>query len=124
MITIKVENLDAANDYLKRMIQSAQKIEKTTYLVGSKLPYAYGISTGRHRRGRLARRAGGVNYLQAGLDSAKFRIARAIVIALPKGPEEGARAMKGVALQVQRGAREAVPVRTGKLRRSLHTALR
>lgn len=44
--------------------EGARVIGKARATFGSSLPYAYGIETGHHRRGTLARRAGGVWYIR------------------------------------------------------------
>lgn len=82
-------------------------------------PYAYGIETGRHRSGRLARRAGGVFYLARALDAHKPRVKRTLADALPDGGAAVLRAWEGLGQAIETDARRMVVVRSGALRGSI-----
>ena len=59
---IKLKGMDDAQEQLERIERGSKAMQKTKVFVGSWAPYAYGIETGRHKNGRLARRAGGARY--------------------------------------------------------------
>jgi hypothetical protein len=90
----------------------------------SEVPYAYGIETGRHRGGRLARRAGGAYMMKRGAEEAL----RGFVDELKQEIRIGSRA--GVDQTFLRLGRRGIstirtrtPVLTGRLAGSIHMRL-
>lgn len=120
---VQIEGVERVSAYLKEIREGAETAGHETILVGSPLRYAFGIETGRHRGGRLARRAGGAYYLRDAFRAVQPRIRPALVAALPKGAQAVLQAMRKLGYDVEREAKERVPVRTGTLRRSLHTVV-
>ena len=126
---IRITGIQEALAALRKYAASAEVVGRVRWLVGSNLVYAFGIETGRHRSGRLARRAGGVFMLRnalARLGSQKQRL----VAAIPQGASATESALAGMALFVEGEAKKAITPfpyspatrrRTGHLRRSIHT---
>lgn len=125
MAGTRVELIGAreAQRYLKLLADGSKAAGNKVVLVGTNLVYGYGIETGRHRGGGLARRAGGVFYLSGALAQVRPRIRKALTAALPGGPGAVLAAAKRLGFDVERIAKERVVVRTGTLRRSLHTTV-
>lgn len=84
------------------------------------LPYAYGIETGRHRSGGLARRAGGAHMYEQGLAAAGPQLERMVADGLPYGAggvnNAVARWGRSVA---EPSIRRYTPVVTGALRNAV-----
>ncbi len=100
---------------------SARSFGNVKLTIGSPLPYAYGIETGYHRGGRLARRAGGAFYLQKGMQAMQTifqQRAASSLLGIPAGQSfnELLSTMQTTGLRV---AQSSAPVRTGKLRGSI-----
>ncbi len=108
-------------EILDKLAASGKRAEGSLVQVGSPLNYAFGIETGRHAGGRLARRAGGAFYLRDAAASVQQSLKRDIAHALPKGPEATLAALKKIGFDVERKAKALVPVVTGTLRRSIQT---
>jgi hypothetical protein len=118
---VRVVGEREAQAYLAKLAASAQYAHRAVVSVGSPLAYAYGIETGRHRGGRLARRAGGVFYLQRAAESVQQALKRDIARALPGGPDDTLEALKKVGADVERKAKALVVRVTGTLQRSIQT---
>jgi len=112
--------LKEAQAYFSRLKSGAEAMARIVILVGSAEPYAYGIHYGRHRRGTLARAAGGTNYLEKGLAQRREHIRKAAAAAVEKGPQAVAPAMLAQGQAVASAARPFTPHLSGTLRRSLH----
>jgi hypothetical protein len=63
-VRLDVRGIPAVRRFLETQRQGALQLGAARLSIGSGLPYAYGIETGRHPRGKLARRAGGAYYLR------------------------------------------------------------
>lgn len=87
--------------------------------VGSALPYAYGIETGRTRGGRLARRAGPANFLRGAIGRVEPRLRAVVSDALLDGGDAAERAIAQAGEALVEEAQRLVPVRSGRLRRSI-----
>lgn len=120
---IQVNGADKVAAYLRQVREGAASAGREQVLVGTPLIYGFGIETGRHRGGRLARRAGGAFYLRNAFRAVQPRIRQELAAALPNGAEAVLRVMTRLGYDVQREAQERVPVRTGTLRRSIHTVV-
>jgi hypothetical protein len=90
--------------------------------IKSDLPYAYGQNYGRYRSGRLARRAGPTYFFEAGVKA----IEDAAIDQLGPAVRNGGAAVRSAwGVLLRRGvvvAQAQAPVKTGSLRRSLHTS--
>lgn len=125
MAGVTVKGADAAVRSLTALSAGAASARGAIYLVGTPLVYGFGIETGRHRGGRLARRAGGARMLgkavqavRAGGTEWMTRLVRAAVRA--GRPADGRQLVHAVALRVLGFTQAGTPVRTGTLRRSFH----
>lgn len=121
MIAVRVSGVRESQAYLQKLADGAKAVGGMVVVVGSPLKYAFGIETGRHRSGRLARRAGGARMLTRGLQSVHSRIKPTVVAALPHGRAAARAAVLRLGYDVQRFAQAHTPVVGGGLRRSLHT---
>lgn len=116
---IQITGADQAGAYLKRLSEASRDVGQTRLTVGSPLVYSFGIETGRTRRGRVARRAGGAFMLHLGLAAAQRHLPALIARAIETGD-------RGAGKQVEDAIRRTVlgqvqrrtPVRTGRLRSS------
>lgn len=120
--TVAVQGVAEARRHLEGMAEAAKAAGGRSYLVGSGLAYAYGIETGRHRGGRLARRAGGAHMLQRALDSVAPSIPAAVARALPRGAGAVDQALRKIAFEVESRAKAQTPVRSSALRASIHVS--
>jgi hypothetical protein len=117
---IEVVGDEVAVAALTRLARAAEAMAGTPVFVGSSLVYAYGIEHGRHRGGRLARRAGGAFYLTRGLAAVRTELPSTILAVLGASRGDPRRLLLGLGYRVQAAAMPLVPVRTGTLRRSIH----
>jgi hypothetical protein len=120
MINIKIVGVEPAVSTLRLFKEGAERLGGLRILVGSNLKYAYGIEYGRHRGGRLARRAGGAYMLQKGFDSVVSTLKQDISQALATNGSVYDAVFKN-ALRAETVTKENTPVKTGSLRRSFHT---
>jgi hypothetical protein len=113
--------------YLQALREAAIQVAGTTVLVGSRLPYAYGIDKGRHRvSGKLARKAGGAQFLERAVEQALPASGPDVVRALEQYPTRKTTILRWVARPVVLLARKLAPVgqikdkRSAQVRRSAH----
>lgn len=122
---INISGIEAAREKLTNLAMTISGYGRTV-VVGTRMPYAYGIETGRHRvSGRLARRAGGVHFLaRAGeevLGQLTDDLLRGLAQSASGKPRSGLGQVRRVARWIGRLARRYAPRQTGRLRRSIHT---
>ncbi len=125
---INVIGLPSAQQQFQRMITGSRSLAQTTALIGSRLPYAYGIETGfRKKTGKLARRAGGVFYLERARLEVLMDAERDIAEGLTRVTAPGAWVIMRLAKWVRRLGRSYAPTgeesydtHSGKLRKSIH----
>jgi hypothetical protein len=120
LISFKMTGIPPAGQRLETMKEGIRRLGRIRILVGSNLKYAYGQEYGRHRGGRLARRAGGAYFLQKGFDSIRQSLASDVARAISANGNVYDEVFKN-ALRAEAVAKENAPVKTGTLRRSLHT---
>lgn len=113
-----VRGADRARAMLGLHADGARRLAVTRVVVDSPLPYAFGIETGRHRSGRLARRAGGAWMIRRGLAAALPSAAEYARGADPLDPR-WPRLLVALAGRAVERARGYTPVVTGALRASL-----
>lgn len=117
LVAIRVDSDDALK-YLMRIGQTAERWGRSRTTVGSPLVYAFGIETGRHRRGGLARRAGGAFMLREGLADVEEHMMDLIVESFARGPSAVPLAEANIGRMVVAAVRRHTPVVSGKLRDS------
>lgn len=86
---------------------------------GSRLPYTFGIETGRHRGGRLARRAGGAFMFRQGAADAQQLARQILPAAIVRGPAAVGQAKRKLRDYGIERIRKYTPVRSGRLRNSV-----
>ncbi len=141
MLTVRIMGAKEAEAWLARLQGGCKAADGPVARVGTHLKYAFGIEFGRHRGGKLARRAGGSFALTGSFLRVQPRIKPTLAEALPKGPGATLQALKALGLQVLAGTLDiltntvyATPIpvsrtgkprwrRTGNLRRSYHMQL-
>lgn len=121
MLTVTISGVREARQYFATLKSGAEALGKLAVLVGFSKVYAFGQETGRYRSGRLARRAGGAWMLRSGLARVQPDIKREIVDAVEKGPSAVLSAGLRLGYRVEAIAKPLTPVRSGALRRDLHT---
>ncbi len=94
---VKLLNLEEAKARLAELAASARTAQQMVAKVGSPLKYAYGIEFGRHRSGKLARRAGPSNALTDAFKQAQPHIRSMLPAAVKKGPQATASALRWLA---------------------------
>lgn len=122
-VGVKVVGLKEAQTYLRRLQESAESADKAQVVVGSSLNYSYGIETGRHRSGRVARRAGGVFYLSRALSTVEKDLPKRLTKGLEAG-EPTLTTLTRAGHDVEARAKQLVIRVTGTLQRSIHTRSR
>jgi hypothetical protein len=119
-IGVTAKGLTQALKYLVEQESRARAFNHIRVLVGSNLVYAFGIEFGKTRSGRLARRAGGAFMLTNALKLIRPEIADIFARAGTAAFDFGM-ALYKLGLRVQTLAMGETPVKTGSLRRSMHT---
>jgi hypothetical protein len=120
MINYEVGGIQEAITELKRLRDGIERIGKARVRVGSNLKYAYGIEFGKHKGGSIARAAGGVFMLTNAIKAIQEPLKRELIQALRNGQNPIDILIK-YAFKAQNLAMANTPVKTGSLRRSLHT---
>lgn len=120
---LETSGVGAAGRGLDRLDAGLQQLLGEAIVVGSSLPYAYGIHFGHHRSGGLARRIGGTYSLQAAIGAVYPRMTKPIMSALPEGAGAVWLALRRLQREIaeETYAREAV--RSGRLRESYLSSL-
>jgi hypothetical protein len=116
---VQVVGDEEAMEYLKFLAEAHKRAAEIPVSVGSNLEYAYGIETGRHRGGRLARRAGGVFYLTRAYQFVRSSLAKRIAGALEEGPDAVEKELMAIGHDIERAAKGYVVRITGTLQRSI-----
>lgn len=124
MISVRLIGAATTEKYLSELRLSAQLLGTMRLQVGSDLPYAFGIESGRHRGGRLARRAGPAHYLKGGWEAVRPTVGSRLARVLPEGPAALKKEMQAIGNDTRDIARAIVPVRSGDLQRSIRSAFR
>lgn len=90
----------------------------------SNKPYAFGIETGRHPRGRLARAAGGAFMFKKGIAETATQVPGIMGPAIIKGPAAVGGARRKIQNEGQKNIQKYTPVRSGALRDSIQAVSR
>jgi hypothetical protein len=121
VLTVVIRGVDEAMLRLGLVADGAMAASRTRVLVGTDLPYAYGIETGYRHSGRLARRAGGLYYLTGAADALRPSITPRLAGVLQDGPAAVAGELLAIGMDVAGQAQEReTAVVSGSLRRSIH----
>lgn len=128
---LQLNGVDEARDRLTNLAVTLKGFNRTV-AVGSRLPYAYGQETGRHRvSGKRARRAGPTYYLTFATQAVLDQVDDDLIAGLEKTmrantrrPFTGLSLVRRIGRWVAREARKLAPRQSGRLRRSIHTQVR
>lgn len=118
-IDIRVSGLARARALLDGVAQAAAHVNGPVIVLSSSAPYAYGIETGRHRGGRLARRAGGAWMFRDGIAAVRPKVPATLGRALLRGPGAVDAAKRQLNAEAVEAVRRRTPVRSGRLRASV-----
>lgn len=106
---ITLNGMEDAEKQMKRIERGTKAMGRYVGEVGSALPYAWGIEYGRHRvSGKLARRAGGVMYINNAINTVLSGADNDISEGLNKVTAPGAWVIRRLALWSRRLARANV----------------
>jgi hypothetical protein len=119
VISVEIDSKEA-QAALQQMDAAVRAVGALTLDAGSPLPYAFGIETGRHRGGRLARRAGGAHMIERGIAQSGATLENWVAEGIPYGPAGVNGAIRRWGRLVARPAIQGfTPVLTGALRASI-----
>lgn len=125
MPRIVLKGVTESAAWLRRYQRGLERLRGQTAYVYSRLPYAWGIEHGRHRKsGKLARRAGGSFYLRRAVATVQASARADISEGLARVQAPGPWILRRLARWVRRLARQNAPRRRGRLRRSIQIELR
>lgn len=123
--SITLQGMDDAVKQIERIERASENMGKYRGYVFSRMPYAWGIEYGEHRKSkRLARRAGGVEYLTGAVADVMSGADMDLSEGLTKVTAPGKWVIKRLGLWARRIARASVPVDSGRLRRSIKVEVR
>jgi hypothetical protein len=109
-MNITLKGLDDAQKQMERIERGLVALRDYTGVVYSRMPYAYGIEFGRHRKsGKLARKAGGSFYLRRAVDTVLSDADRDLSEGLNKVTAPGVWVVRRLALWARRLARKNAP---------------
>ncbi len=124
---ITLNGMEDAQKQLERIERGTKAMGNYRAVVGSRLPYAWGIEYGRHRKsGKLARRAGGAMYITNAINTVLSDADRDISEGLNKVTAPGPWVLRRLGLWARRLARANAPrgpqnkSRSYRLRRSIN----
>lgn len=105
-----LNGMDDVEKQLERIERGAKAMDNYRAVVGSTLPYAWGIEFGRHRvSGKLARRAGGTYYITNAIQAVLSDADRDIAEGLDKVTAPGTWVLRRLGLWARRLARANAP---------------
>ena len=107
---ITLKGMEDVEKQMGRIERGLASLHDYVGVVGSKLPYAYGIEEGRHRKsGKLARKAGGSFYIRRAIDTVLSDADRDLSEGLNKVTAPGVWVVRRLALWARRLARKNAP---------------
>jgi hypothetical protein len=110
---IDLVGMEDVEAQMKRVERGLVAMRNTEAFVFSSLPYAFGIHEGRHKGGKLARRAGGTFYIRRAVDEVLAQGDADLSAGLKKVTAPGAWVIRRLGLWARRRARQMAP-RGGK----------
>lgn len=116
---VRLTGLEAGVQAIRQVRDAAGRYSGPLFRVGSPLSYAWGIETGRRKSGRVARRAGPAHYLSGAMARVEPRLREPLAAALWHGPDATDAALRHAGDALVDEAQRLVPVRSGRLRRSI-----
>jgi len=117
--SVRLIGLAAGVQAIRQVRDAAGRFSGPLFRVGSDLRYAWGIETGRRKIGRLARRAGPAHFLSGAVARVEPRLREPLAAALWEGPHATDTALRRAGDALVEEAQRLVPVRSGRLRRSI-----
>lgn len=128
---LQVNGVEEATERLTNLATTLKGFNRTV-AVGSRLPYAYGQETGRHRvSGKRARRSGPTYYLTFGVQKVLDQVDDDLITGLEKTmrantrrPFTGLSLVRRIGRWAAKEARKLAPRQSGRLRRSIFTQVR
>lgn len=109
-MSITLQGMDDAEKQVERIERGLAALQNYEGHVFSKLPYAYGIEFGRHRKsGKLARAAGGAAYIRQAIDTVLSGADHDLSEGLNKVTAPGIWMIRRLALWARRLARKNAP---------------
>lgn len=109
-VSITLQGLEDAEKQMARIERGVKSMGKYDGYIFSRLPYAYGIEEGRHRKsGKLARKAGGAFYMRRAVDTVLSGADTDISEGLNKVSAPGRWVIQRLALWARRLARLNAP---------------
>ncbi len=122
LLAVRVDT-DAVLKYLIQVRQTAQQWGRSRVVISTSLPYSYGIETGYHRSGSLARRAGGAYMMREGLLDAEEHMQELIADSFVRGPSAVPLAEANIGRMVVAAVQRRTPVASGNLRDSFRASV-
>lgn len=122
LIAVRVDT-DAALKYLSQVRMTAQQWGRSRVVVSTNVVYAYGVETGFHRGGSLARRAGGAFMIREGLLDTEEHMQELISESFVRGPSAVPLAEANIGRMVVAAVQSHTPVRSGNLRDSFRASV-
>lgn len=124
-VSITLQGMEDADKQLTRIERASAGMAQYRGYVYSRMPYAYGIEYGKHRKSkRVARRAGGMQYMTGAVAEVMSGADKDLSAGLTKVTAPGRWVIKRLGLWARRLARQSVPVESGRLRRSIKVEVR
>lgn len=120
-LSVTILGREEAEALLSKLQSGVMVATNQVTRVGTSVVYAWPIIFGRSRSGRLGRAAGGTMSLPNALAEVIPDIGPTLAKAMPLGDDATRKALLGLGLRVEAGAKRREAVRTGNLRRSHHT---
>ncbi|MGL6349602.1 MAG: hypothetical protein ACRC2U_07100, partial [Aeromonas sp.] len=110
VVKITLQGLVDSKKQMERIEKGSQAVRNYEGVVYSRLPYAWGIEYGRHRKsGRLARKKGGAEYITSAINTVLSDADRALAEGLTKVTAPGIWVVRRLALWARRLARKNAP---------------
>lgn len=109
-LTVRLSGMEPTVRFVDQLRRSMRVVTRRPVRIGTPRPYAYGIETGRHRSGRLARRAGGARMLSRAALLVQRILPAALAAAWLSGPRAMDQAWSQVARRGQTEAQRLTPV--------------
>lgn len=107
---INLKGMDDVEKQMERIARGTKVMGKFEASVGSRLPYAWGIEYGRHRKsGKQARRKGGAMYITSAVEAVLSGADKDLSEGLSKVTAPGPWVIKRLGLWSRRLARANVP---------------
>jgi hypothetical protein len=106
---INLVGMEDVEKQMRRIERGIETMRNSEAYVYSSLPYAFGIHEGRHRGGKLARRAGGSFYIRRAVEEVLARGDADLTVGLKKVTAPGAWVLKRLGLWARRRARQMAP---------------